>query len=737
MRILTLRAKNQVKILLGLATFFYIFSISQYIFASSDVVPVSGRGSTKVVWIELLKLKLSGLEKVKIKDKESGVDRELSVADKEKIDHFFNDVIALLPPQMKDKLADTFQIKFTQMDKLDYIPIEIIEGRRAGEKSQVKFGECNYKRKSIKLNKNFLPHILQRGEKGKTSIYDELSGKTADKIKEDFPSRHKTFYRTAVATLVHELVHQYFHKNPLTKIEEEHFDNLVHWRKTGLIFNTRQLQNVQNSRSPDPYANESIDEAKATLFEYFLLDKEFKCRMPLQYNFFSMHFKITPFEDFVCADKIKNTVKVMDPITGVMSTVALDPSRIYQVRYLLADKGDEGGIVSGWGHSMYHLVICAPESEFGPECESDFKHHLVVNFGAEVPTGVINFWDGLVGNYKSVVTVSPFLTVKENYNELEDRDLISLPLDLKADEIRDFANRVLELKYTYNGEYLFLSNNCAVEALALLKSAVLPRIEELKDRYIRTPTALGHKWGLYGLLKDEKIKLMDDGVLQDKEKSLWHVFKSSKVAQEKSFDFFKNVFASNKVSMADGESDGKFPFLTLEDYLSSTADQRYNLYKKLYYSTDIELIRKKITMYYLKLENLILKKNIKKYMSEAAKKLHAFQSKSEDTRTAEENAFIEANKRMLELLELRDNDGLLLTRGYGIPLERDYESSKCKLDRDKDKDKDNLDLQIKSIKNLIEHYLDSQFEEISDEIKKSKKYFFEVSALFAKKYMTK
>jgi len=119
---------------------------------------------------------------------------------------------------------------------------------------------------------------------------------------------------------------------------------------------------------------------------------------------------------------------------------------------------------------MLRLVICAPGREPGPACRLDLDHHLVLSFRAFVDDVQLSSWDGLTGVYPSRLFILPLGQVINEYTKVELRGLASVPLRLHPEEIRQLVERSAELHWSYDGDYYFLSNNCAVETLKLLRS---------------------------------------------------------------------------------------------------------------------------------------------------------------------------------------------------------------------------------------------------------------------------
>jgi hypothetical protein len=227
----------------------------------------------------------------------------------------------------------------------------------------------------------------------------------------------------------------------------------------------REQDNAQLARSPDPYELTSPLEFVAVNLEYFLLDPSYACRRPSLHRYFSEHFGWAP-EPADCTPgyPFLNAGREF----GRTPPLSLDPARVYEVDYLFAEANDAW--VSRWGHSMLRLVICAPGREPGPDCRLDLDYHLVLSFRAFVDDVQLSSWDGLTGVYPSRLFILPLGQVIDEYTKVELRGLASVPLKLHPEEIRQLVERSAELHWSYDGDYYFLSNNCAVETLKLLRS---------------------------------------------------------------------------------------------------------------------------------------------------------------------------------------------------------------------------------------------------------------------------
>ena len=228
----------------------------------------------------------------------------------------------------------------------------------------------------------------------------------------------------------------------------------------------REQHNRQIARSPDIYETSSPKEFVAVNMEYFLLDPSYACRRPALYRYYQEHFGWAPAAKETCAKSFAFLNAGNDFARQPLGQV--DPERVYAVDYLLAEANQNW--VSRWGHSMLRLVICAPGRPRGPDCRLDLDQHLVLSYRAFVGDVQLSSWDGLVGKYPSRLFVLPLAQVIDEYTKTELRSLASIPLTLSRKEIEEVVEHAAEMHWSYDGNYFFLSNNCAVEGLKLLRS---------------------------------------------------------------------------------------------------------------------------------------------------------------------------------------------------------------------------------------------------------------------------
>ncbi|MFG0407322.1 DUF4105 domain-containing protein [Pseudomonas sp. FYR_11] len=237
----------------------------------------------------------------------------------------------------------------------------------------------------------------------------------------------------------------------------------------------REQHNGQFVRSPDSYELSSPKEYLAVNMEYFLLDPSYGCRRPALNQYLHEHFGWAP-PQHTCAKGL--------PFINAGSDFArqplgeIDPERVYEVDYLLAEANQN--LVSRWGHSMLRLVICKPGRPRGPDCRLDLDQSLVLSYRAFVNDVQLSSWDGLVGVYPSRLFVLPLGQVIDEYTKTELRSLASVPLKLNRAEVENLVRQAAEMHWSYDGNYWFLSNNCAVESLKLLRSGTAnPQLNDL------------------------------------------------------------------------------------------------------------------------------------------------------------------------------------------------------------------------------------------------------------------
>jgi len=391
----------------------------------------------------------------------------------------------------------------------------------------------------------------------------------------------------------------------------------------------REQHNRQIARSPDLYEISSPKEFVAVNMEYFLLDPSYACRRPALYRYYQEHFGWAPPAKDECAKTFAFLNAGNDFAKQPLGQV--DPERVYAVDYLLAEANQNW--VSRWGHSMLRLVICAPGRPRGPDCRLDLDQHLVLSYRAFVGDVQLSSWDGLVGKYPSRLFVLPLAQVIDEYTKTELRSLASVPLNLSRSEIEGVVEHAAEMHWSYDGNYFFLSNNCAVEGLKLLRSgsnnARLTGLDSIMPN------------GLLEVLKGRG--LADTSVLDDPKEALrlGYRFDSFRDRYQAMFDVLKKQLPIKQA--------------TVEEWLSLSAEERRPWFERADLRTSAAL---------LLLEQASFRRQLLLAQDEVKQRYLG-------ARELEDGGMDKANATLQQILA---NSGflsrpaeLLDSRGYGLP----------------------------------------------------------------------
>lgn len=391
----------------------------------------------------------------------------------------------------------------------------------------------------------------------------------------------------------------------------------------------REQHNRQVARSPDLYEISSPKEFVAVNMEYFLLDPSYACRRPALYRYYKERFGWAPPAKDTCSNTFAFLNAGNDFAKQPLGQV--DPERVYAVDYLLAEANQNW--VSRWGHSMLRLVICAPGRPRGPDCRLDLDQHLVLSYRAFVGDVQLSSWDGLVGKYPSRLFVLPLAQVIDEYTKTELRSLASVPLNLSRDEIEGVVEHAAEMHWSYDGNYFFLSNNCAVEGLKLLRSG------SNNKQLVGLDSIMPN--GLLEVLKGRG--LADTSVLDNPKEALrlGYRFDSFRDRYQAMFDVLKKQLPIKQTSV--------------EDWLSLSAEERRQWFERADLRTSAALLLLEQASYRRQL--LLAQDEVKqRYLG---------------ARELENGGMDKANATLQEILA---NSGflsrpaeLLDSRGYGLP----------------------------------------------------------------------
>ncbi|WP_313317688.1 zinc-dependent peptidase [Stenotrophomonas sp.] len=363
--------------------------------------------------------------------------QDLDVAEQRVSQRLIDDVLARLPPTMRQADVGPLQLRWRSD-----LPAQV-QGRAHG--------------RDLGLDRGLLAPLLEAAS--------------------------SDAWQQARAALIHEIAHALDRAHSGGWSAQARFRDLAGWQRRPLL--PGRSDNRNSLRSPDHYELHSPAEFFAVNIEHYLLDPDYRCRRPALYAWLQQQLGTAPA---VGAIDCPTSLPLMqaDEEAGSAALIGLDPKRVYQVDYLLAEGNER--LMSRWGHSMLRLVICAPGRPPGPACRMDLQHHLVLSFRAYVGDVQISSLRGLTGSYPSRLFVLPLNRVVDEYTKVELRGVSSTPLALQPDEITALLVQAAQLHWSYDGRYYFISNNCAVETWKLLQDGV-PRMSAHRLASI-TPTGL-------------------------------------------------------------------------------------------------------------------------------------------------------------------------------------------------------------------------------------------------------
>ena len=270
------------------------------------------------------------------------------------VQEWSQDALAKLPPSLHARFPGKVRVRFKSWG--DSGPLQepyCSNNRDTGEASTgtsfETYGRYNALRKIIYLNAQLLDKI-QLGPNGTRT----------------FDCYHGDFYRLATATLLHEIAHAYDaldldtstdtsakrSRLSRTTVSTDPAWTVVDGQHARLFgFRFASSKNRDLDRLPSAHSAKNKRESFAAHFEYFLLDADYSCRFPSHQEYLEDHFGWAP-ERTHCQPSYEVVAQQGIDLTD------LNPDRIYQVRYLLAAPGKKAE--SRLGHSMLHLVLCAP-----------------------------------------------------------------------------------------------------------------------------------------------------------------------------------------------------------------------------------------------------------------------------------------------------------------------------------------------------------------------------------------
>ena len=552
----------------------------------------------------------------------------LSAAERQASQALLDEAAAALPPRFIQRLDRNVTVRWSRE-----LPVDV-------------YGRTT-RLDALALNASLLPHLLDPAQAAAPSGL-----------------AHGSLHRELLATVLHELTHLYDRARlwpeaertllarcqraaqvgglvgqrsecrgqdarRFTLSDDPQLLDLAGWPQQVGRRGAREQDNGQVARSPDGYELSNPREFVAVNMEYFLLDPSYACRRPSLQRYLREHFAWQPAAQTPCPGDFAYLNAGRDFARQPLGK--LDPERVYEVDYLLAEANQDWA--SRWGHSMLRLVICAPGRPRGPDCRLDLDQHLVLSYRAFVGDLQLSSWDGLTGAYPSRLFILPLAQVIDEYTKVELRSLASVPLRLSRDDIERLVRRAAEQHWSYDGDYWFLSNNCAVETLKLLRAGTARR--ELQDLDSIMPN------GLLELLQGRG--LADSSVLDDPHEALRLGYR---------FDSFRERYqAMFEVLRARLD----VPQTTVEDWLAQPAGQRRSWFGRADLRASAAL---------LLLEQAALRRQLLLAQEQLKQRYLSQRDASPNPRFAEADATL---RQILDNSGFLSRPGELLDAGYGLP----------------------------------------------------------------------
>ena len=570
----------------------------------------------------------------------------ISSSEKDSLQTFLESAEKLIPDGMKQGIGRKILVRFSPMGNQTSLEVPACFGDPTAETVS----------NSSKAKMELLGHDDFGGHASVVDLnslfkQEILLGPAATRT---YSCGHRSMYRLALATLIHELAHVYDAdqgKNESSR--NSFFQKLMgftkQWDMHAFLFRGVETKNHLYLRSPDPYEFKNIKESFAVNVEYFVLDSDFACRRPTVDHYLRGMFGVTAQPSCTLNTTVQENSN--NAAINLKQSLNLDPSRIYDVHYLLASKGD--AMMSKWGHAMYRLIVCAPERKVaGPECLQDVQYHVILSYRANVQDVVLSYWKGMNGQYPSQLYILPLPEVLTEYNKLELRDLISLPLGLTPEQKEQFVYRTIEQYWEYQGRYYFLTNNCANEALDFLQGIVPDKkIQKLHDM---TPL------GLEGDLS--KTGLIDESILKDRNDSIaeGYFFASKRPVLD-------NAFAQVKARVQGLSIPDSNTFMN-----STSATERREYFDAVMKSTTGDEHMKVAAFFYL-LESYISSFDEQKIGGRVSAKLEVMADAQRKSGASGDGS---PNSDFIKALQ-GDQPWSQLINGYGIPQQADFSQKRA------------------------------------------------------------
>ena len=300
---------------------------------------------------------------------------------------------------------------------------------------------------------------------------------------------HHSMYGIALATLFTSLrMSTTPISGKLQSTKNKYFQKLMgfskQWDAHAFLFRGLDPKNHFYRRSPDPYEFKNIKESFAVNVEYFVMDPEFACRRPTVDHYLRSLMGNPGGATAQPNCKLNTTIYEDSNNTALNLKTSAEPGSEPHLRRALPSRLQRRrhDVALGPCDVSYHRLRSRAQNRSAPNAFEDVQYHMIISYRANVQDVVLSYMKGLDGDYPSQLYVLPLPEILTEYNKLELRDLISLPLGLTEDQKNQFVLRTIEQYWEYQGRYYFLTNNCATESLNFLQGIVPnDKIQKLHD----------------------------------------------------------------------------------------------------------------------------------------------------------------------------------------------------------------------------------------------------------------
>ena len=514
-----------------------------------------------------------------------------------KFNKIYAEVLHDMPSELVQNLPKAYKIRLKDLNPQEinicsHVPVNFRYAAYHKRKKKIYISNSLYlsflkcpKKLNIILRKKIAHELFHAYDFQKEIIQDEIYG--CDNFSIDYSIESDEVCREL-----------FWHNRRNTFIsDDKRFHNIAQ-------LHGKSLKSFKGVRLLSPYELESSKEFSATNFSAFMYDREYQCRRPTLYNYFKDIFLVSPFKNNAC----DATNYVIPARLGISKKIKIDPTRIYQIHYLMASKGES--MMSRFGHSMLRFVVCAPArkdkvtgilipaTNFGEDCLFDLDYHFVASFRATIAENSLDLFGAFNGKYPSNLSILTFKEVLKEYNLLELRNLSSYPLVMNSHEKNNLINKIIETFWEYSGSYKFISNNCASETYKIIIGAINKTTYHLLEP--NTPNQVLQTFIDNGLIRKEFLmsaKKNPQLYFQSKSSLFNDTFKilSSLKFPVKSLDTYLNIKPSER-------------WLIQQETIKSIQNNFSNKKKKIRLLNSLLILEKQA--FDLSLQNLEIKRSV-------------------------------------------------------------------------------------------------------------------------------